>query len=259
MLRKRIIPCLLLRHGGLVKTREFARPTYVGDPINAVKIFNEKEVDELMLFDIAATREGRGPDFGLVREIVSEAFMPVGYGGGVRSVEDARALLKLGVEKVALNTAALGDLRLVTALRDAFGAQCVVGVVDVKRSRMGRYEVYSHAGAPVKWKDPLEWARALVDAGAGEILVQSADRDGTMAGFDRALLRLFDGQLEVPLLAAGGANTVEDMGAAFKACGLGGLVVGARFVFYGPHRAVLITYLTPSEQADLDRLVRGCA
>lgn len=257
MLRKRIIPCLLLRRGGLVKTRKFTRPTYVGDPINAVKIFNEKEVDELLLLDITATREERRPDFELVKEVVSEAFMPVGYGGGVRSLEDARTLLKLGVEKVALNTSALRDLRLVREIKDAFGAQCVVGVVDVKKSWRGSYAVHSYAGAIATQRDPVRWAQMLVDAGAGEILVQNADRDGTMEGFDLELLTQFDGKLEVPLLAAGGAGDVKDMREAFKACNLGGIVVGARFVFYGPHRAVLITYLTPSEQAELDSLVRG--
>lgn len=259
MLRKRVIPCLLLRRGGLVKTRKFSKPTYVGDPINAVKIFNEKEADELLLLDIAATREGRRPDFELVKEVVSEAFMPVGYGGGISSLEDARTLLKLGVEKVVLNSAALRDLRLVTQLKDAFGAQCVVGVVDVKRSWGGRYLVHSYAGAATPQKDPVLWAQMLVEAGAGEILVQSTDRDGTMAGFDLDLLRHFDGKLEVPLLAAGGAGGVRDMGAAFEACNLGGIVVGARFVFYGPHRAVLITYLTPPEQAVLGAMARGRA
>lgn len=254
MLRKRVIPCLLLRRGGLVKSRRFAKPTYVGDPINAVRIFNEKEVDELLLLDITATREGRRPDFELVKEVVSEAFMPIGYGGGVRSPEDARTLLKLGVEKIALNTSALRDLRLVTELKDSFGAQCLMGVVDVRRSWRGRYEVHSHAGARVAQRDPVRWAQMLAEAGAGEILVQSIDRDGTMAGFDLELIGRFDGKLKVPLLAAGGAGNVGDMHAAFRACDLGGLVVGARFVFYGPHRAVLITYLTPSEQAELGAL-----
>ena len=252
MLRRRVIPCLLLRHGGLVKTRRFDRPVYVGDPINAVKIFNEKEVDELLLLDITATRERRRPDFELVKEIVSEAFMPVGYGGAVTTLEDARTLLKLGVEKVALNSSALVDLRLVTELKDAFGAQCVVGVVDVRKTWRGRYEVFSHAGLKVPEKNPLRWAAAMVEAGAGEIVLQSVDRDGTLSGFELELLRTFDGKLRVPLIAAGGAGTVQDMLDAFRACGLSGLSVGARFVFDGPHRAVLITYLSDLERRQLE-------
>lgn len=257
MLRKRVIPCLLLRDGGLVKTHRFDSPVYVGDPINAVKIFNEKEVDELFLLDVTATRGGRSPDFGLIEEIASEAFMPVAYGGAVTTLEDARRLLKLGVEKVALNSAALSDRGLVTQLKDDFGAQCVVGVIDVKKDWLGRHRVYSHSGRRVPEPDPVRWAQALVAAGAGELLVQSVDRDGTMQGFDLELLRRFQGQVSVPLIAAGGAGCVQDMRAAFGACELSGLAVGARFVFDGPHRAVLITYLSRQEQAELEALTRG--
>jgi cyclase len=247
MLHKRIIPCLLLRNGGLVKTEKFANPKYVGDPINAVKIFNEKEVDELFLLDITAGREGRKPNFKLIEEVVSEAFMPVGVGGALRSVDDARTLLKLGVEKVIVNTAALSDLRFVTALKDSFGAQCVVGVVDAKKKMFGGYTVFSHAGQPVPEADPVAWAQKLVAAGAGEILVQAVDRDGTMGGLDLELLTRFRGQLRVPLVAAGGAGTVEHMKQAIAAGDLSGLAVGARFVYQGPLRGVLINYLSRSE------------
>jgi imidazole glycerol-phosphate synthase subunit HisF len=248
VLRKRVIPSLLVQRGGLVKTTRFKRPVYVGDPINAVKIFNEKEVDELFLFDIDASKEGRGPDFDMVKGIVSEAFMPVAYGGGVRTVDDARKLLKLGVEKVALNSAARRDTRLVSDLASRFGAQCVVGVVDV-RKRWGRHVVYSHDGSQVPERSPSSWAQQLVRAGCGEVLVQSVDQDGLMQGFDLALLRGIRGQVSVPVVAAGGANTVDSMTAALQAGGLSGVAVGARFVFIGPHRAVLISYLTEDERA----------
>jgi cyclase len=246
-----------LRRGGLVKTRRFRAPVYVGDPINAVKIFNEKEVDELFLTDITATAEGREPDYELVHRIASEAFMPVGYGGGVASLEIARRLLKLGVEKVTVNASAMRSLSLVSALRDDFGAQCVVGVIDVKRDLFNRPRVFAHAGARVPEPDPLAWAERLVAAGAGELVVQSVDRDGSMAGFDLELLARLRGRLPVPLLAAGGAGGVRDMLAAFRAGGLSGVAVGARFVFDGPHRAVLITYLSPSERSELMALGRA--
>ncbi len=251
MLRRRVIPSLLLSGGGLVKTRRFKDEVYVGDPINAVKIFNEKEVDELFLFDIHASREGRRPDFALVESIVSEAFMPVGYGGGVRTLADVRTLLRLGVEKVALNTAALDDLSFVRELSNAFGAQCVVGVVDVKRDWRGRPKVWSHAGRTLRATDVKEWMKALVDAGAGELLVQSVDHDGCLDGMDLELLESIGGHSRVPVVAAGGARGVVDLRSAFER-GVSAVAVGARFVFVGPHRAVLISYLSELERSSLE-------
>ena len=257
MLRTRIIPVLLLRSGGgLVKTEKFASPKYVGDPTNAVRIFNDKEVDELMILDIAASSEGRSPSFDLVERIAGEAFMPVCYGGGVRSVADARRLLKLGVEKVALNSAALARPGLVAEIAAAFGAQCVVGVVDVKKTFWGKYQVHSHARASVPEPDPVRWAQRLVREGAGEILVQAVDRDGTMKGFDLDLLKAFDVGLPVPLIAAGGARDVQSMRAALQACRLSALGVGARFVYHGPHRGVLVNYLSPAELESLQTVTR---
>lgn len=251
MLRRRVIPSLLLSKGGLVKTCRFRDEVYVGDPINAVKIFNEKEVDELFLFDIHASRERRGPDFALIESIVSEAFMPVAYGGGIRTQEDVRTLLRLGVEKVALNTAALEDLGLVRRLSDAFGAQCVVGVVDVKRDWRGRARVWAHSGADVPEREPRRWMQRLVEAGVGELLVQCVDRDGTLGGIDSALFSDIRGAVQVPVVAAGGARNVGDLQAVFD-LGVSGVAVGARFVFVGPHRAVLISYLSDSERRVVD-------
>ena len=252
MLRKRIIPSLLIERGRLIKTERFRKPKYVGDPINAVKIFNEKEVDELLLLDIGVSREHAKPDFKLLEQIATEAFMPVCYGGGIHSSDDVRTLLQLGIEKVAINTAALRRPSFLGELRDRFGAQCVVGVVDVKKRFLGGNAVFSHAGVDVPERDPVGWARRLVESGAGEILLQSVDRDGTMTGLDLDLLRTFDGVLEVPLVAAGGTGSVEDMRNAFRVCRLSGIAVGARFVYQGPHRAVLISYLERREVASLE-------
>jgi cyclase len=250
MLRRRVIPSLLLSGGGLVKTRRFKDEVYVGDPINAVKIFNEKEVDELFLFDIHASRDGRRPDFALVESIVSEAFMPVGYGGGVRTLADVRTLLRLGVEKVALNTAALDDLPFVRELSNAFGAQCIVGVVDVKRNWRGQPRVWSHAGRTPRIANVKEWMEALVGAGAGELLVQSVDRDGTLEGLDIELYRSLKGCVAVPVVAAGGARGLDDLKATFD-LGVTAVAAGARFVFIGPHRAVLISYLSDEERVGI--------
>jgi imidazole glycerol-phosphate synthase subunit HisF len=247
VVRRRIIPALLLKGSGLVKTVKFRSPSYLGDPINVFRIFNEKGVDEVILSDIEASRTRARPNFALIEQIVSEAFMPVCYGGGIRSVEDGRQLLKLGLEKLSINTAALTDLSLIRRLSDTFGAQCVVASVDVTRTALGGYRVFSHAGAPVPVADPLAWAEQLVRAGCGEVFLNAVHRDGTMSGYDLDLLRLFDGKLSVPLIACGGAGSVEDMIAALKVCRLSGLAVGARFVYYGPHRAVLVRYLAPAD------------
>ncbi len=244
---KRIIPCLLLLENGLVKTMRFAKPSYVGDPINVVRIFNEKEVDEIVIFDILATRLGRRPRHELLEQIVSEAFMPVCYGGAVRGVEDARALLAIGIEKLAVNSIALTDLDAVRALSDRFGAQCVMGVIDVRRDLFGGLRVHSHAGLPIPEKDPVRWAEQLERAGVGEIMVQAVDRDGTRGGLDHALAREFAGRIAVPLVLAGGARDATDMIGAFQSADLSGVAAGAQFVWYGPHRAVLVNYLSPDE------------
>lgn len=249
MLDVRVIPVLLLRRNGLVKTTRFAGPKYVGDPINVVRIFNQKEVDELVLTETVATRDGRGPDFELLESIASEAFMPVCYGGGVRRVDDAKRILRLGMEKIAVNTEALRRPRFVRELSDTLGAQCVVASVDVRRTWRGRYEVHSHAGARVSERDPLRWIDELVRLGAGELLLNAVDRDGTMQGCDLALLERIRGRFDVPVIAAGGAGSVEDMAAAVHAGGLSAIGVGARFIYEGPYRAVLVSYLSASELA----------
>lgn len=251
MVRTRIIPTLLLRRRGLVKTVRFKRPEYVGDPINIVRIFNDKEVDELVLSEVVATKSRARPDFELLEQIASEAFMPVSYGGAVRSIDDARRILRLGMEKVTANTAFLEEPELVARWSGELGAQCVVASVDVRRTWRGRYQVFSYAGRHVPERDPLKWIDRLVRLGAGEILLQSVDRDGTMKGYDLDLLRMIRGRFDVPIVACGGAGSFADMKAALAASELRALGVGARFIYEGPYRAVLVSYLSRAELAEL--------
>ena len=241
MLRHRVIPCLLLHEGGLVKTQKFASPKYVGDPINAIRIFNEKEVDELLVLDIDASREGRGPNFDVIAELAGECFMPLAYGGGITTVEQAQRLVSIGVEKLSIQTAALGDLSLVTEIARRYGSQAVVVSVDVKKNLLGQHRLYSARAGKTVDRDWLEFLRAAVDAGAGEVLVNAVDRDGTMSGMDTALIERAAAACKVPLIACGGAGSLADIKAAVTA-GASAVAAGAFFVYYGKHRAVLITY-----------------
>jgi cyclase len=242
MLATRVIPCLLLADGGLVKTERFRKPRYVGDPINAVRIFNDKFVDELALFDISASRSGRPPDFDLVEKIISEAFMPVCYGGGVRSVEDARMLHSVGVEKVAVNDASFERPDLVGQLADRFGSQSVVGSVDCKRGLWGGPKVYRHSSGRRMAIEPAEHARSLQVQGAGELFVTSVDRDGTMSGYDLEVLRSVTAAVDVPVVGCGGAGSLEDMVRAVAEAGISAAAAGSLFVYRGRRRAVLISY-----------------
>lgn len=241
MLNVRVIPCLLLSNGGLVKTVRFASPRYVGDPINAVRIFNDKEVDELVFLDIGATPAGRGPNYELLADIASEAFMPFAYGGGVASLEQARRLFGLGVEKVVINTAAERMLGLVGEIASAAGSSSVVASIDVKRSWRGRYSVWVGGADRDTRRDPLAWARELEREGAGEILLTSIDRDGTQSGYDLELIRRVAEAVSIPVVAAGGAGTLDHLREAVDH-GASAVAAGSMFVFQGKHKAVLITY-----------------
>ncbi len=244
MLNHRIIPTLLLSDGGLVKTTRFANPKYVGDPINAVKIFNDKEVDELIVLDIEATRKGRAPDFGMAEWLAEECFMPLCWGGGIRNAEDAGRLFNLGIEKVALQSAALADMALITQIASRHGTQAVVVSIDVERDWLGRYRLHTGRGKDKRdWKAVLRTAAA---AGAGEILLTAVDKEGGRAGMDCALIAEANAVLDIPLIACGGAGSLEDMRAATDA-GASAVAAGAYFVWQGPHRAVLITYPRPAE------------
>lgn len=251
MLMHRVIPCLLLSQGrgGLVKTIKFANPKYVGDAINAIRIFNDKEVDELIVLDIDATREGRGPDFEAIEELAGECFMPLCYGGGIHSVEDALRLFNLGVEKVALQTAAARDPSLIRAIADHAGQQAVVVSIDVKRSWTGKRMLHSYVGKAPNgdWQEAI---RRAVEFGAGEILLNDVDREGTLSGPDLDLIRQASRAADVPLIASGGIASLSDMKSATDA-GASAVAAGAYFVFHGPHRAVLITYPRYEELRDL--------
>jgi cyclase len=241
VLKTRVIPTLLLRGAGLVKTTRFGDPKYVGDPVNAIRIFNDKEVDELMLLDINATRENREPPFSIIEEVASECFMPLAYGGGIRTVEHVRRILKLGVEKVVFNSAAWRAPEVVTEASRRFGAQAIVASIDVRRKVFGRYEVFVDNGKTGTGVEPVEYAKRMEAAGAGEILLGSIDRDGLMQGYDVELISRVSRAVGVPVIASGGAGSVADFKAAV-AGGADAVAAGAMFVFHGPHRAVLITY-----------------
>lgn len=245
MLRPRVIPCLLLAASGLVKTVRFDAPSYVGDPINAVRIFNEKEVDELVLLDIDASRQRRGPDFDRVQDIVNEAFMPIAYGGGVTTLAEAQRLVGLGVEKIVVNKAALGGYDLLRSMAEHLGAQAVVVSIDVKRDWMGRYRVYDASAGANSDHDLIEHVRAAVASGAGEVFVNDVTRDGVGKGYDLELLRKVCAAVEVPVIACGGAGTLAHLREAIAA-GVSAVAAGSMFVYLGKHRAVMINYPQPA-------------
>ena len=252
MNKTRVIPVLLLRGRGLVKTIKFKDPTYIGDPINSVRIFNEKEVDELVFFDIEASREKRGPDFDFLEDIASEAFMPMAYGGGITSIDQIRRIFRLGFEKVIIDSAAYAGEALIRQASSTFGAQSIVGCVDVKRTLLGRYELYSQSGRTKQPVNLLDHVRALEQQGVGEIIVNAIDRDGIQAGYDLKLIREVTSATQLPVVACGGAGSLDDMVAAINIGGATAVAAGSLFVFVGPHRAVLINY--PS-RAELSRLL----
>lgn len=241
MLEARIFPTLLIQGKGLVKTTRFQKPRYVGDPLNAVRIFNTKEVDELLVLDIDATRQGRGPDVELVTRISDECFMPLTIGGGIRSVEQARQLLQAGAEKVAINTAGWDNLSLITSAAHEFGSQCIVASIDARR-KWGGYRVCTHAGKRVQKTDPVKHARNLEQAGAGEILINSVDRDGMMNGYDVDLVRSIADAVQVPVIASGGAGAVEHFGEVIRDGHASAATAGSFFLFHGRRRAVLISF-----------------
>lgn len=243
MFRPRVIPVLLLRGHGLVKTKKFKDAVYVGDPVNAVRIFSEKEADEIVILDIDASREGRAPNFDLIQEIAGECLMPMAYGGGITSYEEVRRLIRSGVEKVVINSAAAsGNMDVITKSADAFGSQAVVGAIDVRHSMLRGYRVAAKSGTVDTGLNLQEHARALVAAGAGEIFINNIDADGTMAGFDTKLIKLVSDSVTVPVVACGGAGTIEHLRSALDIGRASAVAAGSMFVFHGKHRAVLINY-----------------
>lgn len=241
MLTTRIIPVLLLKNGGLVKTVKFKDPVYIGDPINAVKIFNEKEVDELVFLDIEAAKSSKPVDYKKISEITNECFMPLCYGGGLDTVERMKKVFALGAEKVAINSAAVKNPSLIKDAANIFGSQSVAVSIDAKKNFLGKYEVMSRGGSQNSGRQAVEWACAAESLGAGEIMVNSIDRDGTMAGYDIDLIKKVAGSVSIPVIACGGAGKISDFKAALDA-GASAVAAGSLFVFYGKNRAVLINY-----------------
>ena len=237
----RIIPVLLLRGDGLVKTIRFKDPKYVGDPIHAVRLFNDLEVDELTFLDIEASTKGHEPPYERIAEIAGEAFMPICYGGGVTSFEQARRLFKSGVEKIAVTTALIEKPELIREIADTYGEQAVVCGIDVKRDLFGRSRAMIRGGAGKTGMEPLALAERAAQLGAGEILLNSIDRDGTGQGYDLDLIRTVSAAVPVPVIACGGAGELAHMRAAIDA-GASAAAAGSLFVYKGPHRAVLINY-----------------
>jgi imidazole glycerol-phosphate synthase subunit HisF len=252
MLTTRVIPCLLMLRGGLVKTVKFRDPKYVGDPINAVRIFNDKEVDELVFLDIGATPSNTGPNFDLLADIASEAFMPFGYGGGISTVDQVKRLYALGVEKVILNSVTATDPGFVNKAVQIAGSSGVVVSIDVRRTWTGKYSVWIEGGRRDTKKDPVGHAREMESRGAGEILLNSIDHDGVMRGYDLELIQSVAAAVNVPVVAAGGAGQLRHFKAAVDH-GAAAVAAGSMFVFHGKHRAVLITYPAHDELQQLFR------
>jgi cyclase len=248
-----VIPALLRSRSGLVKTRRFSDAKYVGDPLNAVKIFSEKEADELCFLDIAATPEGRGPDLELLAQVAEECFMPLAYGGGIRSLGDVAAVLHIGVEKVVIGTRAVEEPDFVRQVAGTHGSSTVVVALDVARNRLGRYELRTHGGSRRTRVDPVQFAVELDSLGVGELLLTSIDHDGAMDGYDLELVRRVASEVSVPVIACGGAGNLEHFAQAIAA-GASAVAAGSMFVFHGRHRAVLITY---PEHEQLEALFAG--
>jgi len=242
MLIPRVIPCLLMNGGAMLKTRRFGSPTYLGDPVNVVSLFNGFEVDEIVLLDIGATAEGRTPDLDLIGQIAEECWVPVSYGGGIRTLAQIEPLIMAGCEKVILGSAAASDMSFVTEAAREFGSQAVVGSVDAKRKLLGGYDARVLNGKKSVGCNPAVWAQRLADAGAGEILLQSIDRDGEMSGYDLPLIRTVVDAVDVPVVACGGAMSREDLARPIREAGASASAAGSLFVFSGQERGVLINF-----------------
>ncbi|MDN5054582.1 AglZ/HisF2 family acetamidino modification protein [Aliarcobacter butzleri] len=248
MLAPRIIPCLLVHNKGLVKTVKFKEDKYVGDPINAVKIFNEKESDELIVLDIDATVEGREPDYKMIENLAVECRMPLCYGGGIKTVEQATRIFNLGVEKIALSSAVIENIKLVADISKEVGSQSVVVVIDVKKKMFGGYDIYTHNGTR-KTKIYLEkFILDLQSLGVGEIVLNSIDNDGVMSGYDLNLIEKIKPLVNVPMTVLGGAGTLEDIKKLIEKFGIIGCSAGSLFVFKGKYKAVLINYPNKTEK-----------
>lgn len=247
MLKKRVIPVLLVKDGALVKGIKFKKHKYVGDPINAVRIFNDKEVDELAFVDISNSGIARVPNYQLIEDMASEAFMPIAYGGGITRVDQVEKLFKLGVEKVIINSAFMSNPMLIKDCSSIAGAQSIVVSIDVKKSLLGRYEVLVNNGSKRTKFSPVEYARRAQEHGAGEILLTAIDREGTNSGPDLTLIKMISDAVEIPVIAQGGIGSLEHIREAVTESNASAVAAGSFFTFHGKHRAVLLTYPSYSQ------------
>jgi imidazole glycerol-phosphate synthase subunit HisF len=252
MVRPRIIPCLLIQDKALVKTVQFKSPKYIGDPINTVRIFNEKQVDELMILDIDATINNRPPDFAMIAMLAAECRMPLCYGGGIKTADEAERIINLGVEKLAVSTAAISNPMLISAIAKRTGTQSVVVVLDIKKKLFGNYEVYFNKGRQASGMLPVTAAKMFENHGTGEIVINSIDRDGMMKGYDLELVHLVKNAVGVPVTVLGGAGTLNDMAVLIREYPVIGAAAGSLFVYKGVHKAVLINYPSVKERRLLD-------
>jgi cyclase len=251
MLLPRIIPCLLVHEKGLVKSVQFKDYKYVGDPINAVRIFNEKESDELMVLDIDATAQNREPDYKMIENLATECRMPLCYGGGIKTVEQAQRIFALGVEKIAISSAAFTNPELITEIAGRVGSQSVVVVLDIKKKFLGGYELWTNNAKKRLNNNPFEFAAKMEQLGAGEIVVNAIDQDGMMNGYDMALVEKVRNSMSLPLTVLGGAGTLKDIGKLIRSYGIIGAAAGSLFVFKGVYKAVLINYPNWEEKNQL--------
>lgn len=252
MKRARVIPVLLVQNNGLYKTLRFKEPKYVGDPLNAARIFNEKQCDELILLDIEASKKQQPVNLKLIEEMASECFMPLAYGGGIRTLQDIERILRLGIEKVVINSSALTDPGFIRQAADEFGSSTLVASVDVKKNLWGKYQVFSHSGQKVQVSDPLEWMKQVEAKGIGEIMLNNVDLDGTQKGYDIDLIRKACTEVAVPVIACGGCSGIEDVQHMLTQTHASAAAAGSMFVFHGKHRAVLISYPDPKT---IDRIL----
>lgn len=252
MLKTRVMPCLLVQDGRLVKSIQFKKLNYIGDPVNAIKIYNEKEVDELIIADITATIDNRPPPFELIEEITSECFMPMAYSGAIRSIDDIRTIFKLGVEKVAVNSYAYENPAFVSEAARIFGNQSIIASIDVKKTMFGGYKVFTRHGTKNTGEDPVAYAKKMEELGAGEILLNSIDRDGMMDGYDCELVRMVTDAVNIPVIALGGAGEYADIAKVVQEGKASAVAAGSLFIYQGRIRSVLINFPL---QEELKRLV----
>lgn len=242
MLQNRVMPCLLIKDNKLVKTIKFKQAQYIGDPVNAIKIYNEKEVDELIVADISPNRSSKGPDFALIQQLANECFMPVCYGGGIKNIEQIQKILKIGIEKVALNTALMNDFMLIEKTVDKFGSQCVVAALDIKKNWLGRYQVTFSSGQHTISTDVISFAKKVEESGAGEILLNNIDKDGTWEGYDLELLKQITSSVSIPVIAVGGAGHINHIRDAVTIGKASAVAIGSMAVYQSKGMGVLINF-----------------